>query len=540
MAYVSGGRAHPAFLQPSPPDGAAGMTDKPPFYISTAISYVNGAPHLGHAYEAISTDVIARYKRLDGYDVFFLTGTDEHGQKVESSARAQGRAPRAFCDEIAAQFRAMTESLDISNDDFIRTTEPRHIESTQAIWQRLVEAGDIYLGSYAGWYSVRDEAYFSEDELVRDGERWLTPGGAEVEWIEEPSYFFRLSAYRDRLMAHYEANPGFVAPPHRRNELINFMRQGLTDLSVSRTSFSWGVPVPGDDAHIVYVWLDALTNYITAAGYPHVESAFYKRFWPADIHIVGKDIMRFHAIYWPAFLMSAGLPLPGQVFGHGFLTVEGRKMSKSVGNVVTPEAMKATYGLDQMRYFLMREVPYGSDGSFTPDAIVQRINSDLANDLGNLAQRVLTMIARNCGGQVPAPGDFAPEDEALFAAAAALPAETRTAMADLAIHRMLEAIWRVVGEANRYVDAAAPWALRKTDPARMATVLYVLADVIRQLAIFVQPVVPGSAAALLAQLAVPEEAGARSFAALGTRLVPGTALPAPAPVFPRFVAEDAA
>ena len=545
MSYVSGltipdiRRARLSFLQRRS-RGSDGMTDKPKFYITTAISYVNGAPHLGHAYEAISTDVIARYKRLDGHDVFFLTGTDEHGQKVESSARAEGMEPKAFCDMIAAQFEEMTRTLNISNDGFIRTTEPRHYESTRAIWRRLVEAGDIYLGSYAGWYSVRDEAYFSEDELVRDGERWLTPGGAEVEWIEEPSYFFRLSAYTDRLIAHYEANPGFAAPPHRRNELMNFLRQGLKDLSVSRTSFNWGVPVPDDDEHIVYVWLDALTNYITAAGYPHEESEFYRYYWPADIHIVGKDIMRFHAIYWPAFLMSAGVPLPGQVFGHGFLTIEGRKMSKSVGNVVTPDAMRETYGVDQMRYFLMREVPYGNDGSVTPEAIVQRINSDLANDLGNLGQRVLTMIARNCGGLVPEPGEFTPEDEALFAAAAALVDDTRDAMADLAIHRMLEAIWRVVGDANRYVDAQAPWALRKTDPARMATVLYVLADVIRQLAIFVQPVVPGAAGALLEQLAVPAEEGARNFAALAGRIAPGTALPAPWPVFPRFVAEDAA
>lgn len=540
--------ARPAFLQPSTPRGSDGMTDKPKFYITTAISYVNGAPHLGHAYEAISTDAIARYKRLDGYDVFFLTGTDEHGQKVESSARAQGMEPKAFCDMIAAQFEEMTRTLNISNDGFIRTTEPRHYESTRTIWQKLVEAGDIYLGSYAGWYSVRDEAYFSEDELVRDGDRWLTPGGAEVEWIEEPSYFFRLSAYTDRLIAHYEANPDFAAPPHRRNELMNFLRQGLKDLSVSRTSFNWGVPVPGDDEHIVYVWLDALTNYITAAGYPDEESEFYRRYWPADIHIVGKDIMRFHAIYWPAFLMSAGAPLPGQVFGHGFLTIEGQKMSKSLGNVVTPDAMRETYGLDQMRYFLMREVPYGNDGSVTPEAIVQRINSDLANDLGNLGQRVLTMIARNCGGRVPEPGEFTAEDEALFAAAAALLDETRHAMEDLAIHRMLEAIWRVVGDANRYVDAQAPWALRKTDPARMATVLYVLADVIRQLAIFVQPVVPDAAGALLEQLAVPDGKGdgkgdgegTRDFAALPARIAPGTALPAPWPVFPRFVAEDAA
>jgi len=516
------------------------MSDKTPFYITTAISYVNGAPHLGHAYEAISTDVIARYKRLDGYDVFFLTGTDEHGQKVESTAQAQGKDPAEFCDEIAALFIAMTEDLNISNDAFIRTTEERHILSSQAIWKKLEAAGDIYLGSYAGWYSIRDEAFFGEDELTKDGNRRLAPSGAEVEWVEEPSYFFRLSAYQDKLLAHYDANPSFIMPPHRRNEVVNFVKQGLTDLSVSRTSFNWGVPVPGDDKHIMYVWLDALTNYITAAGYPDEESHVFRKYWPADIHIIGKDILRFHAIYWPAFLMSAGVTLPRKVFGHGFLTIEGQKMSKSLGNVVTPTEMKETYGLDQMRYFLMREVPYGNDGSVTPDAIVQRINSDLANDLGNLGQRVLSMIAKNCAGVVPDPGAFNDDDRALLDAAGRLLEQTRKEMDDLAIHRMLETIWRVVGDANRYVDAQAPWALRKTDPARMATVLYVLAETIRQLGIFVQPVVPAAADALLGQLGIAAEEGARNFAALAHPLNAGQALPKPEPIFPRFVDEEAA
>ena len=511
---------------------------KTKYYITTAISYVNGEPHLGHAYEAISTDVIARFKRLDGFDVHFLTGTDEHGQKVEKTAQAEGKETRAFCDEIAAHFRRMTEDLNISNDEFIRTTEERHYVSSQAIWQKLYDAGDIYLNSYAGWYSVRDEAFFGEEELT-DGEGGakVAPSGAEVEWVEEPSYFFRLSAYQDKLIEHYEANPGFIRPPHRRNEVMNFVKSGLNDLSVSRTTFDWGVPVPSDPEHIMYVWLDALTNYITAVGYPEVESDKFRRYWPADAHIIGKDIVRFHAVYWPAFLMSAGVELPKCVFGHGFLTIQGEKMSKSLGNVVTPQAIKDEFGLDPMRYFLMREVPYGGDGSVSRDSIVQRINSDLANDLGNLGQRVLSMIAKNCGGRVPVPGPFTDNDKALQGAATGLLEAVRADMEEFAIHRMLESIWRVVGDANRYVDAQAPWALRKTDPERMATVLYVLADVIRQLAILVQPVVPDSAAIMLDQLAV--DGGARDFAALGDGLTPDTTLPPPAPVFPRIV-EDAA
>jgi len=509
-----------------------------PYYLTTAISYVNGKPHLGHAYEAISADVVARFMRLDGYDVHFLTGTDEHGQKVEKTARAAGVEPRAFCDDIAAAFQAMTETLNISNDDFIRTTEPRHHESVQALWERIREAGDIYLDSYAGWYSVRDEAFFGEDELTRgEGGALFAPSGAEVEWVEEPSYFFRLSDYTDKLLQHYENNPGFIQPGYRRNEIVNFVKQGLTDLSISRTSFNWGIPVPGDDKHIMYVWLDALTNYITGLGYPETEGEAYTRYWPADLHIVGKDIMRFHTVYWPAFLMSAGLPLPKRVFGHGFLNVDGEKMSKSLGNVITPQSMIDEFGLDQVRYFLMREVPYGNDGSFSKESIVHRINSDLANDFGNLAQRVLSMIAKNCGGAVPQPGDLSEEDKALRAAGLEIADAMRAAFADQAIHKALEAVWKVVGEANRYVDQQAPWALKKTDPARMQTVLYTLADVIRMLAIYAQPVVPQSANTMLDQLAVSVDR--RDFGALTAHLVPGTSLPGPAPVFPRYL-EDAA
>ncbi|MBO6864812.1 MAG: methionine--tRNA ligase [Alphaproteobacteria bacterium] len=510
---------------------------KPSFYVTTAISYVNGPPHLGHAYEAISTDVIARFKRLDGYDVMFLTGTDEHGQKVEKTARGKGKEPAEFCDAIAAKFKEMVGSLDISNDDFIRTTEPRHHASVQEIWKRIADRGDIYLDKYAGWYSVRDEAYFGEDELTEgegpDKGKKFAPSGAEVEWVEEESYFFRLSAYGDKLLAHYDANPDFILPHYRRNEVVNFVKQGLTDLSVSRTSFNWGIPVPGDDRHIMYVWLDALTNYITATGFPDEGAESYQKYWPADLHVIGKDIMRFHTIYWPAFLMSAELPLPKRVFGHGFLNIEGQKMSKSLGNVITPQAMIDEFGLDQVRYFLMREVPYGNDGSFSKESMVNRINSDLANDLGNLGQRVLSMIAKNCDGKVPTPGPLTPDDEALIGAAKGALAAMREAMETQAIHRMLESVWKVVGDANRYVDAQAPWALRKTDPARMETVLYVLADVIRILGIYVQSVVPGSAAKLLDQLVVAPEN--RSFADIDTALVAGTDLPKPAPVFPRYV-----
>lgn len=513
------------------------MSENKNFFITTAISYVNGAPHLGHAYEAIACDVMARFKRLDGYNVRFLTGTDEHGQKVEKTARNAGEEPLAFADRISEKFKEMAKLLNISNDDFIRTTEDRHIRSVQGMWQRLEDAGDIYLGSYSGWYSVRDEAFFGEDELTvtEDGKR-IAPTGAEVEWVEEPSYFFRLSAYTDRLLEFYEENPDFILPHYRKNEIVNFVKQGLTDLSISRTSFKWGIPVPNDPDHVMYVWLDALTNYISALGFPDVENEDYKAFWPADLHVIGKDIMRFHTIYWPAFLMSAKLPLPKRVFGHGFLNIEGQKMSKSLGNVITPEAMVNEFGLDQIRYFLMREVPFGNDGSFSKDSMVNRINSDLANDLGNLAQRVLSMIFKNCSGAIPTPGAFIADDEALLKQAHDVMDTMRAAMETQAIHKMIEAVWQVVGAANRYVDAQAPWALRKTDPARMETVLYVLADVIRILGIYVQPVVPDAAGNLLDQLKVAAEG--RSFASIGNAIAAGTAIDQPKPVFPRYVEEE--
>jgi methionyl-tRNA synthetase len=516
------------------------MTAAKSYYITTAIAYVNGAPHLGHAYEVISTDVMARFKRLDGYDVFFLTGTDEHGQKVAKTAAAAGKKPKDFCDEIAALFKEMDAQLGISYDRFIRTTEEDHYASSQAIWQRIADAGDIYLDSYSGWYSTRDEAFFDESELTEgpDGKK-ISPFGGECEWVEEPSYFFRLSAYTDRLLAHYEANPGFIQPDFRRNEVVNFVKQGLKDLSVSRTTFDWGVPVPGDPKHVMYVWLDALTNYITGLGFPDMDGRMASH-WPADLHIIGKDIVRFHTVYWPAFLMSAGIDLPKRVFGHGFLNVEGAKMSKSLGNVLSPKALADEFGLDPLRYFLLREVPYGSDGSFSREQIIQRINSDLANDLGNLAQRVLSMAGRYCGGSVPQPGAFTEDDDALLAMADGVIGKMRDHAENQAFHEMLEAAWVLVRAANAYVDRQAPWALNKTDPARAATVLYVLMEAVRTLAIVLQPFMPTSCAKMLDQLVVA--ADARDFAHLGRghALAPGTALPKPEGVFPRFVEKDEA
>ena len=515
------------------------MAARAAFYVTTPIYYVNDVPHIGHMYTTLACDVLARFKRLDGHTVKFLTGTDEHGQKVEKAAAAAGLAPQAFTDRVSGNFRELAERMNFSNDDFIRTTEPRHIAACQALWRRLLERGEIYLGSYAGWYAVRDEAFYSESELSigPDGGR-TAPSGAPVDWVEEPSYFFRLSAWQERLLHFYESHPDFILPETRRNEVVSFVRGGLQDLSISRTTFRWGVPVPDDDAHIMYVWLDALTNYITAVGFPDTDTEAYRTFWPADVHMVGKDILRFHAVYWPAFLMAAGLEPPRRVFAHGWWTNEGQKISKSLGNVIEPLQLVETYGLDEVRYFMLREVPFGADGDFSRRAIVGRINGDLANDFGNLCQRVLSMVQRNCAGVVPEPGAFAPEDEALLASAQGLVAEVRASIEVQALHVALAQIWSVVAAANGYVDRQAPWALRKTDPARMGTVLYVLAEVIRHLGILMQPFTPSAAAKLLDQLCVPESR--RSFAHLDADgvLAPGTALPPPAGIFPRFVEAD--
>jgi methionyl-tRNA synthetase len=510
------------------------------FYITTAIAYPNGVPHIGHAYEAIATDALARFQRLDGKDVFFLTGTDEHGLKMVQTAELEKLPPLEVATRNAQRFKEMDQRLNVSFDRFIRTTEEQHHRSSQAIWQRMADNGDIYLDSYAGWYSVRDEAYYAEEETIlgEDNVR-RGPQGSPVEWVEEKSYFFKLSAYQDRLLKLYESQPDFIGPDSRKNEVISFVKSGLRDLSISRTTFDWGVKVPSDPEHVMYVWVDALTNYITGVGFPDESDANW-RYWPADVHIIGKDIIRFHAVYWPAFLMSAGIPLQKRVYAHGFLFNRGEKMSKSVGNVVDPFNLADQYGVDQMRYFFLREVPFGQDGNYNHEAIVARINADLANDLGNLAQRSLSMIAKQLDGVLPEPGALTDNDKAILAQADGMLELARTAMATQQIHQALNAIWAVVAEANRYFAGEAPWALAKTDPPRQRTVLYVTAEVVRQIAILAQPVMPESSARLLDSLGIPRDA--RDFASLGgaARIKPGTALPAPVGIFPRYIEPTAA
>lgn len=506
------------------------------FYVTTAIAYPNGQPHIGHAYEAIATDAIARFARLDGKDVFFLTGTDEHGLKMIQTAQNEGLTPAELATRNAGRFEEMDQRLNISFNRFIRTTEEQHHRSSQEIWRRMQQNGDIYVDTYAGWYSVRDEAYYAEDETrLNDDNVRLGPQGTPVEWVEEKSYFFRLSAYQDRLLALYESQPDFIGPDARRNEVMSFVKGGLKDLSISRTTFDWGVKVPDDPEHVMYVWVDALTNYITGVGFPDENDKDW-RYWPADVHIIGKDIIRFHAVYWPAFLMSAGIPVQKRVYAHGFLFNRGEKMSKSVGNVVDPFNLADQYGVDQVRYFFLREVPFGQDGNYNHEAIVARINADLANDLGNLAQRSLSMIAKQLGGVLPTPGEFSENDKAILAQADAMIGVSRTAMATQQIHQWLNAVWSVVAEANRYFAGEAPWALAKTDPARQGTVLYVTAEVVRQVAILAQPVMPVASSKLLDSLGVPQ-GEARMFSAVGgeQRIAPGTVLPAPQAVFPRYI-----
>jgi methionyl-tRNA synthetase len=511
-----------------------------PYYVTTAISYPNGRPHIGHAYEAIATDAIARFQRLSGRQVFFMTGTDEHGLKMVQTARAQNLEPRALADEISSYFKEMDDTLDVSFDRFIRTTEPAHHAAAQALWRAMAASGDIYLGRYKGWYSVRDEAFYDEKELV-DGEGGtrLSPQGTPVEWTVEETWFFRLSAYQDRLLALYESNPGFVRPESRRNEVASFVRGGLSDLSISRTSFDWGVPVPGSPGHVMYVWIDALANYLTGAGYP--DNPVY---WPADLHVIGKDIVRFHAVYWPAFLMAAGIELPKQVFSHGFLLNRGEKMSKSIGNVVDPLDLARAFGVDALRYFLMREVPFGQDGSYSAEAIVTRTNAELANSFGNLAQRVLSMIARNLDGEIPAAGGQGDDLALIERVSRACAQEVPEAFADLAFSQGIESWMQAVFACNQYVDGQAPWALRKTDPDRMKTVLGTLFCCLRDLAIAITPIIPTSAGRLLDALGV--DPSARDYAALADtgwseRLcASGFRLAPPTPIFPRLDPVEAA
>ena len=493
-----------------------------PFYITTAISYPNGPPHIGHAYEAIAADAIARFQRSLGRDVRFQTGTDEHGLKMIQAARADRSEPRLFSDKMSCLFKDMCDTLNISYDRFIRTSQPDHYRASQAIWQAMEETGDLYLDRYEGWYSVRDEAYYEPDELTsgEDGSK-LSPQGTPVEWTVEESWFFRLSKYQQPLLDHYAANPDFIQPESRRNEVARFVESGLKDLSISRTSFDWGVPVPGSDAHVMYVWLDALTNYITGLGYPD-ETELWQRYWPADVHLIGKDVVRFHAVYWPAFLMSAGIALPKKVYGHGFLLSRGEKMSKSVGNVIDPMVLADRFGVDALRYFLLREVPFGQDGSYSAEAIVARANAELANSFGNLVQRTLSMIHKNLDGILPASGDTG-EDGQLIQEVEQRCNNLTEYFERFAFSIGLEEWMIAVFACNAYVDNMAPWGLKKTDPARMAAVLGTLVVAIRKLAVAVQPIIPTSAENLLALIDAGKE---------------GAPIAQPVPLFPRLELED--
>ena len=489
-----------------------------PYYITTAISYPNGKPHIGHAYEAIAADAMARFRRAQGRDVRLVTGTDEHGLKMVQTARSQGRDIREFADEMSGYFRDMCHGLNISYDAFVRTTEPRHYEASKAIWQAMEASGDLYLDRYEGWYSVRDEAFYDDGELIEgEGDEKLSPQGTPVEWTVEETWFFRLSKYQDRLLQLYRDNPDFIRPESRRNEVVRFVEGGLKDLSVSRTSFDWGVPVPNSPGHVMYVWVDALTTYMTGVGFPNQEGE-WARYWPADVHLIGKDIVRFHAVYWPAFLMSADLPLPRQVFGHGFLLARGEKMSKSLGNVVDPMDLADRYGVDQLRYFLLREISFGQDGSYSAEAIVNRANSELANSFGNLAQRSLSMIFKNLGGIIPQAGE-AMEDKALLAEVEEGCAILEREFDRFSFSTGLEAWMAAVFACNAYVDTMAPWALRKSDPERMAAVLGTLVVAMRKLAVAVRPVVPTSAEKLIALIDSGEGGGP---------------IAQPTPIFPRL------
>jgi len=517
------------------------MAETTPFYITTAISYPNGKPHIGHAYEAIAADVIARFQRLSGRRVRFQTGTDEHGLKMARKAEEQGRTPSELADEMSGYFRDMCDALNVSYDRFIRTSEPDHHRASQAIWQAMEASGDLYLDRYEGWYSVRDEAYYDESELVEgEGGEKLSPQGTPVEWTVEESWLFRLSKYQDQLVELLKT-PGFLEPASRRNEMIAFVEQSLRDLSVSRTSFDWGVKVPGSEGHVMYVWVDALTNYLTGLGYPDDMGDF----WPASLHLIGKDIVRFHTIYWPAFLMSAKLPVPQKVFGHGFLLNRGQKESKSLGNVTDPLELAERFGVDALRYFLMREVAFGQDGSYSPEAIVQRANGELGNAFGNLAQRTLGFIAKNLDGYLPAIRGHDAADTALFETVdRAITTEIPQAFESLALQQAVEAWLQAVFACNAYIDAQAPWTLRKTDPERMETVLATLYICIAQLAVAISPVTPASSAKLLDMLGV--SADLRTLEGIRSHWYSPLAesdyqLAAPTPLFPRLElpAEDA-
>ena len=463
------------------------------FYITTPIYYPSGKPHMGHAYSSIVADIFARFKRLEGFNVFFLTGTDEHGQKIEKEAKKNKKEPQVFCDQLSETFRSLTKSLNLSNDDFIRTTERRHYRSVIEIWNKLIESGDIYLDKYSGWYSISDEAFYDEDEIEeKNGKKISKSSGSIVEWLEEESYFFRLSAWQEKLLKFYDENKKFILPISRKNEVIQFVKKGLKDLSISRTSFSWGIPVPKNGKHIIYVWLDALTNYISALNYPDVNDIKYKNFWPADVHIIGKDILRFHAIFWPAFLLAAKLPLPKRVFGHGWILSDDKKMSKSLGNILDPLEIIKKYGIDQLRYYLIKEVSLGNDGSISLENLKNCVNNDLANNYGNLCQRVFSFLKKNCGNKIPNSKKFTDRDINLLNNLKDNLPKLKSLMDNQELNEYIKMVVSFSFDANKYFNDSEPWAVKKKDPERMNTILFTIVEQIKNISILLNPIIPNS------------------------------------------------
>ena len=468
------------------------------FYITTPIYYPSGNPHMGHAYSSIIADVFARFKRLEEKNVYFLTGTDEHGLKIQREAEKNNKETRVFCDEVSSKFKSLSNILNLSVDDFIRTTEKRHHNSVKAIWGKLVESGDIYLSKYAGWYSVSDEAYYTEDEIQTIGQKKIAKSsGSSVDWFEEESYFFKLSAWQEKLLNHYKKNPDFISPISRNNEITQFVKSGLNDLSVSRTSFKWGIQVPNNNKHIVYVWLDALTNYISALNYPDTNSKLYKDFWPANLHVIGKDILRFHAVYWPAFLMAAKLPLPLKVYGHGWILSDDKKMSKSIGNILDPLEIIDKYGIDQLRYYLIKEVSLGNDGSISMENLKNCINNDLANNFGNLCQRVFSFIEKNCSAKLPEPSKLEEVDLNLINNLIINVDQLITDMDKQDLNIYLKKVIKFSFNANKYFNDLEPWALKKTNIERMNSILYTIVTQIKNISILLSPIIPTSSDKIL-------------------------------------------